>query len=179
MELQQYDFNIQHRPGKNNANADALSRLIPENEQDNSSKEVFMLTINENDDEEIEWYVSSENNETSSERSQEEINLEKELMSQFSHAPLITMGYQCPKNELEDIFKENIKIKQVIANQPITKGGSQCNYSCDIENHHIHTYCKACKRNLPYRTIEHHCIIRFGPGQIQPDMNPNYLINDL
>ncbi|CAG8732433.1 3230_t:CDS:1, partial [Funneliformis mosseae] len=25
MELQQYDFNIQHKPGKNNANADALS----------------------------------------------------------------------------------------------------------------------------------------------------------
>jgi hypothetical protein len=40
-----------------------------------------MLTINENDDEEIEWYVSSENSETSSERSQEEINLEEELMS--------------------------------------------------------------------------------------------------
>jgi hypothetical protein len=50
MELQQYDFNIQHRPEKNNANSDALSRLIPENEQDNSSKEFFMLTINENYD---------------------------------------------------------------------------------------------------------------------------------
>ncbi|CAG8516832.1 393_t:CDS:2 [Funneliformis mosseae] len=46
-------------------------------------------------------------------------------MSQYSHVPLITVGYQCLKNELEDIFKENIKIKQVIANQPITKGGSQ------------------------------------------------------
>jgi hypothetical protein len=27
MELQQYDFEIKHRPGKNNGNADALSRL--------------------------------------------------------------------------------------------------------------------------------------------------------
>ncbi|CAG8738232.1 5262_t:CDS:1, partial [Funneliformis mosseae] len=39
MELQQYDFNIQHRPGKNNANTDALSRLISEKEQDNFLKE--------------------------------------------------------------------------------------------------------------------------------------------
>ncbi|CAG8767801.1 1256_t:CDS:1, partial [Funneliformis caledonium] len=53
--------------------------------QDNFSKEVFMLTTNENDDEEIEWYVSLENSETSSECSQEEINLKEELMSQFSH----------------------------------------------------------------------------------------------
>jgi hypothetical protein len=30
MDLQQYDFEIQHRPGKSNANADALSRLPPE-----------------------------------------------------------------------------------------------------------------------------------------------------
>ena len=27
MELQQYDFKIEHRPGKSNANADALSRM--------------------------------------------------------------------------------------------------------------------------------------------------------
>ncbi|CAG8741728.1 16351_t:CDS:1, partial [Funneliformis caledonium] len=45
----------------------------------NSSKEVFMLTTNENDDEEIEWHMSSENSETSSECSQEEIDLEEEL----------------------------------------------------------------------------------------------------
>src|SRR5215211_6931620 len=30
MELQQYDFIIKHRPGKQNANADALSRIEPE-----------------------------------------------------------------------------------------------------------------------------------------------------
>jgi len=28
MELQQYDFEIVHRPGKENKNADAMSRLI-------------------------------------------------------------------------------------------------------------------------------------------------------
>ncbi|CAG8748266.1 8621_t:CDS:1, partial [Funneliformis caledonium] len=49
--------------------------------QDNSSKEVFILTTNENDEEEIEWHISSENSETSSERLQEKIDLEEELMS--------------------------------------------------------------------------------------------------
>lgn len=49
---------------------------------------------------------------------------------------------------------------------------------CDIENHHIHCYCKMCKRNLPYGTVYHNCIVGFRPGQIKPDMNPNYLIND-
>ena len=34
MHLQQYNFEIQHRPGKSNANADALSRLP--NEEVNS-----------------------------------------------------------------------------------------------------------------------------------------------
>ena len=28
MKLQQYDFEIKHRPGKSNANADTLSRLV-------------------------------------------------------------------------------------------------------------------------------------------------------
>ena len=80
---------------------------------------------------------------------------------------------------MDNIYRENIKVKQVIANQPITKGGSQCTFNCDTENHHLHTYCKACKKNLSYGIIEHDCIIGFGPGKIQPDMDTNYLINDL
>src|SRR3954447_2962830 len=116
MELQQYDFNIQYRPGKNNANADALSRLIPDYEKDDTFKEVFMFSVEKNNDEEIEWYTSpAENNETLSERSMEELELEEELISLYSYASLITRGYECLKRELEDIFKENIKVKQVIA----------------------------------------------------------------
>jgi hypothetical protein len=79
MELQQYDFNIQHRPGKNNANADALSRLIPEQERDESYREAFMLSINgetsfldnseDNTKEEIEWYTSSRNSPSTSNNS--------------------------------------------------------------------------------------------------------------
>ena len=33
MELQQYDFTIKHRPGKQNANADALSRIVEEEDE--------------------------------------------------------------------------------------------------------------------------------------------------
>src|ERR1051325_7856051 len=55
-----------------------------------------------------------------------------------------------------------IKIKQVIAGQPITRGGSQCTDACDIENHHIHTYCPGCKRNLMYGTTIHPCDICFA-----------------
>ena len=50
----------------------------------------------------------------------------------------------------------------------------------DIENHHIHTYCKNCKRNLPnlpYGTVVHDCTFGFGVGMIHPEMNPIYLVN--
>ena len=79
---------------------------------------------------------------------------------------------------MEEIYRTNIKVKQVIANQPITKGGSQCTFACDTENHHLHTYCKLCKKNLHYGTIVHDCTIGYGLGKIQPDMDPSFLINN-
>ncbi|RGB32534.1 hypothetical protein C1646_762800 [Rhizophagus diaphanus] len=42
MELQQYDFNIQHRVGKANADADALSRMF---EEDNQTFSCFMISV--------------------------------------------------------------------------------------------------------------------------------------
>src|SRR6266536_1664007 len=88
--------------------------------------------------------------------------------------------YQPTKEEVEDLFKQNIKIKQVIAGQPILRGGSRCDdFMCDIENHHIHTYCKMCKRNLPYGTTIHRCLFGFDLGQIHPDMDPKFLVNNL
>ena len=88
--------------------------------------------------------------------------------------------YQPTKEEVEDLFKQNIKIKQVIAGQPILRGGSRCDdFMCDIENHHIHTYCKVCKRNLPYGTTIHRCLFGFDLGQIHPDMDPKFLVNNL
>ena len=79
---------------------------------------------------------------------------------------------------MEDLYKQGIVIKQVIAGQPITRGGSKCTFSCDTENHHIHTYCKVCQRNLPYGTTIHNCKFGLGLGQIHPDMQPEYLINE-
>ncbi|GBC18044.2 hypothetical protein GLOIN_2v1843776 [Rhizophagus irregularis DAOM 181602=DAOM 197198] len=46
MQLQQYDFTIQHRAGKANANADALSRINPTEEPINSA-ECFLAIIGE------------------------------------------------------------------------------------------------------------------------------------
>ena len=75
------------------------------------------------------------------------------------------------------MYEKNIKIKPVIAGQPINRGGSRCTKACDIENHHTHTYCKACKRNLPYETLVHDCVMGFELGKIRPGMDPRFLIN--
>jgi len=180
MELQQHHFTIEHRAGKHNANADALSRMY-----DEETAECFIIDLTETDiaddeaenistKEDIEWHISS------SESAENEEWFEEELSRQYSNTALITaIRYKSPNDELEEIYRDNIKIKQVIAGQPITRGGSQCTFSCDTENHHVHTYCKACKKNLMYRTIIHDCIIGYGLGKIQPDMKPEYLTNDL
>ena len=86
-------------------------------------------------------------------------------------------AYKPTEKEIHNIFLANLKEKQVIAGQPITTGGSKCTFACDTENHHIHNYCKACKRNLPYGTIVYDCVVGFTYGKIRPDMNPRYLIS--
>ena len=45
LKLQQYDFKIQHRPGKTNANADALSRMYEE--KPSQVLNCFMISIEE------------------------------------------------------------------------------------------------------------------------------------
>ena len=192
MELQQHHFTIEHRAGKHNANADALSRMYDEEEE--QLNECFMIgTLDESWDTDVErelqqwndnniesekeneWHISSNN----IIQSDEEKWFEDELAQQYSNTPLITIiDYESPKSEMEEIYRTNIKIKQVIANQPITKGGSQCTFACDTENHHIHTYCKMCKKNLHYGLVIHDCTIGFGRGKIQPDMDPGFLINN-
>ena len=123
MELQQHHFTIEHRAGKHNANADALSRMYDE-EQPN---ECFMiLTFDDADDEkesqqinsipsdkESEWHLSSETVFENNEKNW----FEEELMQQFSNTLLITIvGYESPKDEMEEIYRTNIKVKQVITN---------------------------------------------------------------
>ena len=91
--------------------------------------------------------------------------------------PVPTPAYTYTFQELNEIYAENISIKQVIANQPIERGGSKCTFECDIENHHIHTYCKNCKRNLQYGLNIHDCEIGIEFGKIHPDMKSDFLIN--
>ena len=105
--------------------------------------------------------------------------LENELLDDWFKPIITIVEYQSPLEEMQDIYRANIKIKQVITGQPINSRGSKCNYSCDIENHHLHIYCKACKMNLPYNTVEHECIIGYKLDQIQPDMDPKYLDNQI
>ena len=57
------------------------------------------------------------------------------------------------------------------------KGGSRCTDACDIKNHHTHTYCTTCKRNLFQDTIVHNCTFGFGCGDIHPEMNPRFRVN--
>src|ERR1700741_4352088 len=83
---------------------------------------------------------------------------------------------ELPFEEYLACFSGDMVQKQVIAGQPIRNGGSKCTFDCDIENYHIHNYCKACKTNLPYGVILHDCVIGFGNGKIQPDMNPAFLV---
>ena len=89
-----------------------------------------------------------------------------------------TTAYQYTKAEVEDLYIQNIKVYHIVAGQPRNRGGSKCTLQCDIENHHIHWYCKGCQRNLPYKTILHDCKYGFGLGKYHPDQKPEYLIND-
>jgi hypothetical protein len=91
--------------------------------------------------------------------------------------PVPTPAYTYTFQELNEIYAENISIKQVIAHQPIERGGSKCTFECDIENHHIHTYCKNCKRNLQYGLNIHDCEIGIELGKIHPDMRSDFLIS--
>ena len=86
-------------------------------------------------------------------------------------------AYKPTQEEIHNIFLANLKEKQVIAGQPIRNGGSRCTFECDTDNHHIHNYCTACKRNLPYGTIVHDCVIGFTLRKIRPGMDPHYLIS--
>ena len=92
---------------------------------------------------------------------------------------IFTPAYIYPIPELIEIYEENIHIKSVVAYQPIQRGGSKCTFECDVENHHIHTYCSSCKKNLPYRTVIHECEIGINEEQIHPDMQNYFLINTL
>jgi hypothetical protein len=248
MELQKYDFTIRHRAGKQNANADALSRIEPEENYEvmvieqaeptiqnelkppmplrNGSQYLYNLgpCPGESDDEPEEtievfylghqeengWGEYSEqkqgywsegewdNNDYLDESwsvysdQQDEDYVPGEITLEGINEDLTSIIYgrytqeEYDNNfraytpnlvEFAQMYMENLMLKNVVAGQPINRGGSRCTGACDIENHHTHTYCKACKRNFPYGTIVHDCIIGFETGKIRPGMDPKYLIN--
>jgi hypothetical protein len=92
-----------------------------------------------------------------------------------------TPAYYYSGQELLQLYRNITVTKQIIAGQPIKRGKWQCNDACDIENHHLHTYCTMCKRQIPTGCIvlQHGCVFGFQLGQVRPDMNPDYLINDV
>jgi hypothetical protein len=271
MELQQYDFTIKHRPGKQNANADALSRIEEsENEVlcymidrvesvecalsdihhrqkrrklEEDEEATYLITAasnylrnlgpapGESDDEEgseilllidedenpIGHLVSignydlkelgnsgnegDEDTETSEESlDEEEYRIYREWLDESEGSEIeeygrndieepegefleliedgiATIAYDYTGKEVLDLYKKAIKIKSVIAGQPITRGGTRCTEYCDIENHHSHTYCTNCKRNLFLNTVKHECNWGMGMGEIHPEMNPEFLVN--
>ena len=101
---------------------------------------------------------------------------ENERMEDLANVP-VNSSWTPTREELEVLYLSAMKIKQVIAGQPITRGGSRCDYTCDTENHHVHTYCTICKRNFLYGTTIHSCTMEFELGQIHPVMNSKYLVN--
>ncbi|GBC39113.2 retroviral-like aspartic protease 1 [Rhizophagus irregularis DAOM 181602=DAOM 197198] len=241
MDLQQYDFNIKHRAGKANANADALSRMF---EEDSQTLSCFMISIekegqinaNESSTPVHEEYDADSEDDYTDRPAQRAIdllnrcdNLIYDMQSYIeerseNNSPInIVSGIRydfdnpngphpedcickvcqppparspspysccneiiCQCNEdnysidteeynnswerqiygdafsdyseenqinieehiawtmcgmnrqaLENMYLENIKIKQVIAGQQINHGGSRCTMECDTENHHV------------------------------------------
>jgi hypothetical protein len=185
MELQQHDFSIVHRPGKHNANADALSRIPPKEERecyfaDISGPSTFMFSSasphiiieTETEDSDDEW----EEEETAEELIQSvptphELDWASEPYAEYP-AHTYTNG------EIVRIYKESLKEKHVVAGQPLTKGGSRCTFECDTENHHTHNYCTCCKRNLQYKEVLHSCEWGLGLGQRHPEMIPTRLTDE-
>jgi hypothetical protein len=218
MELQRYDFSIKYRSGKQNANADALSRIEQPNiecymikvEYDemplrNGSQYLQNLGLypgesdteeendqwtegswNEDDEDKYEdqWYLPQDDyNEglAPGEEIYEEIleDLTSIIYARYTRDELEDnfRTYHPTPKEFYDMYANNLRIKNVIANQPIRKGGSKCTEACDVENHHQHTYCMQCQRNLPYDTLVHDCKIGYEVGKVRPGMDPAYIVN--
>ena len=90
---------------------------------------------------------------------------------------VITTAYTYSRKDLLQLYLSNIKLKQVIANQLITRGGSRCTNACNEENYHVHMYCTQCKKNLFYETIVHDCNWELEEGQVHPEMDSKALVN--
>ena len=167
--------NRKRRRTNNNNNAHSSSEISSTTEEDLGSDTIAIqqgipIVVDT-------WPEVTEDNYASWNETEEltECSYEKTIEELLS---LYTVAWEYSYEELEDIFKFSIKEKWVIANQLITREGSRCTFSCDTENHHVHTYCKAYQRNLLPRTLIHNCTIGLLPEQIHLDIQENYLENN-
>ena len=77
---------------------------------------------------------------------------------------------------MEDI----IETRWVTANQPNRREKWKCDDYCDVKNHHLHIWCSICERRIDREDrLNHNCRFGMGRGQIHPEMNPDYLYNDV
>jgi hypothetical protein len=68
----------------------------------------------------------------------------------------------------------------VTANQPNRRGKWKCTDYCDMENHHVHTWCRICERKIDHEErLNHNCRFGLGIRKIHPEMDPEYLYNDV
>ena len=132
-------------------------------------------------DNDLAWDTCYTENEMTIEKIREDGSLI--VLSSYSKeadAATIFQAYRYSQQELYRLYLSNIVVKQVIAGQPIKRGGSKCTnayYYEETVDHHIHTYCKCCKRNLFTNEIVYDCIWEIGQNELHPEMDPEYLIN--
>jgi hypothetical protein len=92
-ELQQYEFKIIHRPGKLNANADALSRMYEENETEVNMVITQLYNLQgDKAEEEIEWIRSTE---------PPVINIKVEELTEWYYQSEICNDCGSPNNSVE------------------------------------------------------------------------------
>src|ERR1051325_1940155 len=105
MDLQQYKFTIEHRSGKANANADALSRMYDEETEENFNENtlgVFMAEWDESDD----W---KENYESDEEMWGANYPSESEEESDFLDFPALYT-----REEVEELYPHIFEIQKPI-----------------------------------------------------------------
>ena len=102
---------------------------------------------------------------------------EQEISTVWS---LCTIAWNYTEVEIADMYANLIKEKWVVANQPERKGRMKCQDYCDTENHHLHKWYHICGKRIDW-DMDHAPNCKFGIklGQIHPDMNPIYLINNM
>ena len=91
-----------------------------------------------------------------------------------------TVAWTYDRNEVTRLLNDVIETRWVTANQLNRRGKWKCTDHCDVENHHVHTWCTICQRRIDHeKRLNHNCRFGLGRGQIHPEMNPAFLYNDV